>query len=77
MGVSVENDAVTWRIDHLRKVPAEVRFLSCPLLIRFSTGRIAYTATIALNVLSTLGSTGGVLYRVPSAISYFSALNVG
>ena len=33
MGVSVENDAVTWRIDHLRKVPAEVRFLSCEPLI--------------------------------------------
>jgi protein gp37 len=33
MGVSVENEAVTWRIDHLRKVPATVRFLSCePLL---------------------------------------------
>lgn len=33
MGVSVENDAVTWRIDHLRNVPAEVRFLSCEPLI--------------------------------------------
>jgi protein gp37 len=33
MGVSVENQAVTGRIDHLRKVPATVRFLSCePLL---------------------------------------------
>ena len=33
MGVSVENEAVTWRIDHLRKVPATVRFLSCEPLI--------------------------------------------
>ena len=33
MGVRVENDAVTWRIDHLRNVPAEVRFLSCEPLI--------------------------------------------
>ncbi|MBS0172869.1 MAG: phage Gp37/Gp68 family protein [Nitrospira sp.] len=33
MGVSVENEAVTGRIDHLRKVPATVRFLSCEPLI--------------------------------------------
>ncbi len=33
MGVSVENEAVTWRIDHLREVPAAVRFLSCEPLI--------------------------------------------
>lgn len=33
MGVSVENAAVTWRIDHLREVPAAVRFLSCEPLI--------------------------------------------
>jgi protein gp37 len=33
MGVSVENEAVTKRIDHLRKVPASVRFLSCEPLI--------------------------------------------
>lgn len=33
MGVSVENSAVKFRIDHLRQVPAEVRFLSLePLL---------------------------------------------
>ncbi len=33
MGVSVENAAVTNRVDHLRDVPAAVRFLSCePLL---------------------------------------------
>jgi protein gp37 len=33
MGVSVENAAVLPRIDHLRQVPAAVRFLSCePLL---------------------------------------------
>lgn len=33
MGVSVENDDVLYRIDHLRAVPAAVRFLSCePLL---------------------------------------------
>ena len=32
-GVSIENDSYTWRIDHLRKVPAAVRFLSIePLL---------------------------------------------
>jgi len=32
-GVSVENSDYTWRIDHLRKVPAEVRFISVePLL---------------------------------------------
>ena len=28
MGVSVENADYTWRIDHLRRVPAAVRFLS-------------------------------------------------
>ncbi|QIF02837.1 phage Gp37/Gp68 family protein [Roseimicrobium sp. ORNL1] len=33
MGVSVENEAATWRIDYLRKVPATVRFLSCEPLI--------------------------------------------
>ena len=33
MGVSVENEAVTWRIEHLRQVPAVVRFLSCEPLI--------------------------------------------
>lgn len=33
MGVSVENKAVTWRVDHLRKVPAAIRFLSCEPLI--------------------------------------------
>ena len=33
MGVSVENQSYAWRIDHLREVPARVRFLSCePLL---------------------------------------------
>ena len=33
MGTSVENQTVTYRIDHLRLVPARVRFLSCePLL---------------------------------------------
>ena len=33
MGVSVENDRYTFRIDHLRQVGASVRFLSCePLL---------------------------------------------
>jgi protein gp37 len=33
MGVSVENDRYAFRIDHLRQVPAAVRFLSCePLL---------------------------------------------
>ena len=33
MGVSIENDDYTWRIDHLRRVPAAVRFLSIePLL---------------------------------------------
>jgi protein gp37 len=32
-GVSVENQETAWRIDHLRNVPAAVRFLSCePLL---------------------------------------------
>ena len=33
MGVSVENALVKDRIDHLRKVPAAVRFLSCEPLI--------------------------------------------
>lgn len=33
MGVSVENAAYRFRIDHLRKVPAKVRFLSCEPLI--------------------------------------------
>jgi protein gp37 len=33
MGVSVENQDYTWRVDVLRKIPAKVRFLSCePLL---------------------------------------------
>jgi protein gp37 len=33
MGVSVESDAVLYRVEHLRQVPAAVRFLSCePLL---------------------------------------------
>ncbi len=33
MGVSVENSDVLYRVDHLRMVPASVRFLSCePLL---------------------------------------------
>lgn len=33
MGVSVEGPAVAYRVDHLREVPAAVRFLSCePLL---------------------------------------------
>lgn len=33
MGVSVENNAATYRVDDLRAVPASVRFLSCePLL---------------------------------------------
>lgn len=33
MGVSVEDEKVTARIDHLRQVPASVRFLSCEPLI--------------------------------------------
>jgi len=33
MGVSIENEAVKFRIDSLRKVPASVRFLSCEPLI--------------------------------------------
>ena len=33
MGVSVENDRYTWRIDYLRRVPAAVRFLSVEPLI--------------------------------------------
>lgn len=33
MGVSVENNDYTWRIDHLRRVPAAVRFLSIEPLI--------------------------------------------
>jgi len=33
LGVSVENDKFTWRLDELRKVPAAIRFLSIePLL---------------------------------------------
>lgn len=33
MGVSVESQDVTWRIDHLRRIPASIRFLSIePLL---------------------------------------------
>jgi protein gp37 len=33
VGVSVETNAFTWRVDHLRKVPAQVRFVSAePLL---------------------------------------------
>ena len=33
MGVSVENEAALSRVEHLRSVPAHVRFLSCePLL---------------------------------------------
>jgi protein gp37 len=33
MGISVENAAALHRVDHLRKVPAAVRFLSCEPLI--------------------------------------------
>ena len=33
MGVSVENQDYTYRVDYLRKVPAAVRFLSCEPLI--------------------------------------------
>lgn len=33
MGVSVEDERVEYRIDHLRTVPAAVRFLSCEPLI--------------------------------------------
>jgi protein gp37 len=33
MGVSVENSNVLTRVDHLRRVPAAVRFLSCEPLI--------------------------------------------
>jgi len=33
LGTSVENQAVDYRVDHLREVPAEVRFLSCEPLI--------------------------------------------
>lgn len=37
MGTSVENEDVLYRIDQLREVPAEVRFLSCePLLGRLT-----------------------------------------
>lgn len=37
MGVSVENQNYTWRIDHLRQIPTSVRFLSIePLLGPFS-----------------------------------------
>lgn len=33
IGASVEDDRVLYRVDHLRSVPAEIRFLSCePLL---------------------------------------------
>ncbi len=33
IGTSVENQEVTYRVDHLREVPADIRFLSCePLL---------------------------------------------
>lgn len=33
LGVSVENEDVLYRVDHLRRIPAHVRFLSCePLL---------------------------------------------
>lgn len=43
MGTSVENQDVTYRVDHLRALPAEVRFLSCePLLgpLRLDLGGI-------------------------------------
>jgi protein gp37 len=33
MGVSVENQRVSWRVDVLRDVPAKTRFLSCEPLI--------------------------------------------
>lgn len=33
MGVSVEDERVMWRIDHLRRTPAAIRFLSCEPLI--------------------------------------------
>ena len=44
MGVSVENRDYLWRVDHLRKVPANVRFLSIEPLLgpigRFSLKKI-------------------------------------
>jgi protein gp37 len=33
MGVSVEDAGAMWRIEHLRRVPAHIRFLSCEPLI--------------------------------------------
>jgi protein gp37 len=38
MGVSVENQKVSVRVDHLREVPAYVRFLSCEPLVGPLTG---------------------------------------
>ena len=38
MGVSVENAAALQRVDHLRAVPAAVRFLSCEPLLGPLTG---------------------------------------
>jgi protein gp37 len=38
MGVSVESQDYTWRIDHLRRVPVAVRFLSIEPLLGPVTG---------------------------------------
>ena len=33
LGTSIESDRYTWRADHLRRIPVDVRFLSCEPLI--------------------------------------------
>src|SRR3546814_6441611 len=33
LGVSVENQLAEWRIEHLRYIPAAIRFLSCEPLV--------------------------------------------
>lgn len=57
MGTSVENQDVVYRVDHIRLVPAEVRFLSCePLLgpLRLNLAGISWVI---------VGGESGIGYR--------------
>jgi protein gp37 len=57
MGTSVENQDVIYRVDHIRLIPAEVRFLSCePLLgpLRLDLDGIGWVIT---------GGESGIGYR--------------
>jgi protein gp37 len=54
MGVSVENDDYVWRIDHLRRVPAAVRFLSVEPML----GPVAQLALDGIHWVIVGGESG-------------------